>query len=309
MMNKLISKKVIIIVLATLIMVGGISLLIYRNLPKLSNPSLEPKEESTFQKLNDNKDISVSIVEGSIARTGLTISYDCKNKEEYGINSLFYLEKQKDGKWFKLPLKNRTKYDCTHITMMWPKKGEENRQMIRWEYLYGQLTNGTYRIIFKASKNPSDPNKGCYISTEFKIHYTWDQSDQRYGTTFSTEESKVKKVNDSKENVTMSIKEGTLTPTGATLLIKNQSKHEVGFGTEYHLEVKLGDKWYEVPYFDSSIGGVAWALVGVGVDAGETFEYPLSWEFLYGALREGTYRIRKEVGGGNLAVEFDIPSK
>lgn len=44
-------------------------------------------------------------------------------------------------------------------------------------------------------------------------------------------------------NVSLSIKENTLTNTGATLILKNNSNTEIQYGNSYEIEIKRNKKW------------------------------------------------------------------
>ena len=49
-----------------------------------------------------------------------------------------------------------------------------------------------------------------------------------------------------KGDVTLSIKEGTLTKTGATLILTNNSDKNFSYGEPYEIEVKKDDVWHKI---------------------------------------------------------------
>lgn len=113
----------------------------------------------------------------------------------------------------------------------------------------------------------------------------------------------------SSNDVSISIKEGTLTNTGATLILTNNSDKEFQYGDSYEIEIKKGKKWYKINvklYFN---------LPAFFLKSKESKEIELNWENEYGKLAKGTYRIIKDINyekgkgnfeGFNIATEFTI---
>ena len=110
-------------------------------------------------------------------------------------------------------------------------------------------------------------------------------------------------------DVTMTIKEGTLTNKSATLVLTNNSDKNFEYGNPYEIEVKKDGEWHKINvelYF---------TLPAFQLSAKESKEIELDWENGYGKLSEGTYRIIKEIDFKyeeekyetfNVAVEFTI---
>ncbi len=113
-------------------------------------------------------------------------------------------------------------------------------------------------------------------------------------------------------DVIMSIKDGTLTNTGATLILTNNSDKNFQYGNPYEIEIKKDEVWYKINvelYF---------TLPALHLLSKESKEIELNWEHGYGKLANGTYRIikgidyEKEEGNFetfNVAVEFTIGNK
>ncbi len=110
-------------------------------------------------------------------------------------------------------------------------------------------------------------------------------------------------------DVTLSIKDGTLTNKGATLVLKNDSDQDYQYGNPFEIEIKENGKWHKINV------ELNFTLPAFIIQSGETKEFPLSWENGYGKLASGTYRIIKNVDyqkeNGNferfhVAVEFTI---
>lgn len=110
------------------------------------------------------------------------------------------------------------------------------------------------------------------------------------------------------ENITMKIKEGSLTNTGATVIITDLS----GDGNvdlinrKFKIDYKKNDKWYRL---ESKIKNEV--IVSTSDNAMEngdnTYTQEINWERYYGKLDKGHYRIVKEVKTNlYIAAEFDI---
>jgi hypothetical protein len=91
--------------------------------------------------------------------------------------------------------------------------------------------------------------------------------------------------------LTMSVKEGSLSPSGATLVFTNDSNVELDTGTYFLLEKFDGHKWTEM---NTIIENYAWPDVGIILPPGQDTERVEKWEWLYGKLSPGIYRINKD---------------
>lgn len=90
-------------------------------------------------------------------------------------------------------------------------------------------------------------------------------------------------------DVSLSIKDGTLTDTGATLILKNNSDKLLRYDEVYEIEIREDDKCHKINvelYFNLPL----W-----GVEPNSEEEFELNWENGYGKLSPGEYRIIKNV--------------
>ena len=102
------------------------------------------------------------------------------------------------------------------------------------------------------------------------------------------------------DEVSMTIKERSLSPDGATVILRSTLEKEVMFGSYYRIEIRDGDSWVEMPYiFDETL--IGWEDIGypVGGESQETLELKIPWTWLYGTLEKGDYRIVKDFFIGN----------
>lgn len=115
------------------------------------------------------------------------------------------------------------------------------------------------------------------------------------------------------DGVTMTVKEGTETPTGLTVVLENSTDRECIYGEYFDLEKKINESWYTVPV--SIDGNYGFSSIGYGLSSGDEREWSVDWNWLYGSLKPGEYRIIKDIldfrGTGDydtyyLAAEFTI---
>ena len=115
---------------------------------------------------------------------------------------------------------------------------------------------------------------------------------------------------DDLDGVSMSIKDGTLTNVGATVVITDTSNRENIYGDEYRIDKKEDGKWEMLPIIFE--GNYAWNDIGYSAGEDNKLELDINWEWLYGKLESGEYRIVKdtsEAGEGTthyITAEFVI---
>mgnify|MGYP005788807647 FL=1 len=101
----------------------------------------------------------------------------------------------------------------------------------------------------------------------------------------------------------MSIKEGTLTNSGLTLIITNLSNDEIILGEEYSIDKKENGKWKPLTPIIDNYGFNA---IGYILKPNNNFESNIDWKGLYGELESGEYRLIKNVNDKYVSVEFKI---
>ena len=88
------------------------------------------------------------------------------------------------------------------------------------------------------------------------------------------------------EGLIMEIKEDSIFNTGLSIVIKNETEKEYLFEEFYCIEKKIDDKWYEVPRV---VKNAAFHDLSINIEE----EIEISWEWIYGKLKPGYYRIIK----------------
>lgn len=127
-------------------------------------PDLKP---SAFDIVNNLEDVSMTVKE--VSTTGLTavIKNDSKNECIYG--EYYYLEKKYDGKWYEVPVAIEVNYGFEDIAYILPAEGDAE-WVVDWNWLYGSLETGEYRIIKDIHKENELKNYDTYyLAAEFTI--------------------------------------------------------------------------------------------------------------------------------------------
>lgn len=99
--------------------------------------------------------------------------------------------------------------------------------------------------------------------------------------------------------VDISIKEGTLTKTSATIIIKETVDYDISYGEPFILEKYNNGEWEELPIICDNC---AFNLQAYNVTIDKPLELYQDWSRLYGELPKGVYRLVKDVD-----FDSDIP--
>lgn len=106
------------------------------------------------------------------------------------------------------------------------------------------------------------------------------------------------------EGVSMVIKDGTLTRTGATIVITDISGRDNAYGSEYRIDKNSRGEWKELDVVVE--GEYGWNSIGYLVGEDGKLELKVNWEWLYGKLKNGEYRIVKSINNKYFSAEFRI---
>ena len=114
------------------------------------------------------------------------------------------------------------------------------------------------------------------------------------------------------DGVTMTVKEGTTSFKGLTVAFENYSSSQCIYGEYFWLEKKINGSWYQMP---AVIDNYGFDSIGYNLAIGDDSEWSVDWDWLFGSLDTGDYRIVKDIlnfrGSGEydtyyLAAEFTI---
>jgi len=89
--------------------------------------------------------------------------------------------------------------------------------------------------------------------------------------------------------VEMRVKEGTLTPTGLTLILTNNTNREYMSGVGFHIERRVDGEWAEL----EPLNNLVFVSLGVPFPPNTSIELERIWDWYYGELEPGEYRIIK----------------
>ena len=103
------------------------------------------------------------------------------------------------------------------------------------------------------------------------------------------------------KNVSINI--SNVSPSGATILIKDTNKNPYKYEEWYEIETKISNKWVKV---NPVIKEYGFNLVEYNVNENNEVEFKIDWEWLYGKLEPGNYRLLKSVNNKYIGVEFSI---
>lgn len=127
-------------------------------------------KESTYV-VNNFSDATMSIVEKTITSKGLRVEFTFSGDNEGQYGSWYTLEVNNDGRWYTLPYTYDGEGEITWTMEAYPVTKVEPRQVkVEWNWLYGELPNGHYRIIknFSDFRGIGDYTE-YYLSDEFII--------------------------------------------------------------------------------------------------------------------------------------------
>ena len=99
--------------------------------------------------------------------------------------------------------------------------------------------------------------------------------------------------NEMNDLISMEIKEGTLTKTGATVIIKGNVYYDIMTGESFWIE-KYNNKNNSWEKLESICDNCVFNLIGYNINAKKPLVLEQNWERLYGNLSKGEYRLVKD---------------
>ena len=148
--------------------------------------------------------------------------------------------------------------------------------------------------------NALDGNKDLIIGMPGSIINNEQLKNESYK---DTEE---KNIQDRYSQISLSIKDSTLTKTGSTIIISDISEQENTYGEWFRIDKKTNGFWEELRPIDDN-----YVFKDIAFKIGENhqLEMNIDWSKLYGELEPGEYRLVKDFYNNShiyLAVEFTI---
>lgn len=87
------------------------------------------------------------------------------------------------------------------------------------------------------------------------------------------------------------------------LYYKDTNKDKSTYGEWYKIEVYKDDKWYDL---ETLVEDPMFNLVGYETDENNEIRFVIDWEWLYGELSPGSYRIIKKARNKYIAIPLNI---
>lgn len=103
--------------------------------------------------------------------------------------------------------------------------------------------------------------------------------------------------------VSIKVKEGTLTNTGATIIITDTTDKNYSYGEPYRIDKKENGKWKEAP---KVIEDAFFNMPAYYPDENNEIVREINWEWIYGKLKPGTYRFVTDASDEKISVSFVI---
>lgn len=101
-------------------------------------------------------------------------------------------------------------------------------------------------------------------------------------------------------NISINIKD--ITPTSATIVIKDTNESSYTYSEWYEIEKEVDSKWEKLEVNNDMVFNDK----GYKVDGNNTIEFDMNWEDYYGSLEPGNYRLIKRVDNNYLYTYFTI---
>lgn len=166
--------------------------------------------------------------------------------------------------------------------------GETLRWAVDWTPYYEPLAAGRYRL-YKQFRCVTEDGGEQYYNVYALFEVTADSLEMpnRHGVTMTA---------------------ASVTPTGLTLTINRSeaSDWEIITGQAYTIETLSGMTWVPYERTDGLMIDFAWEDIAYVVQADAPLTMAVDWEWLYGSLPAGDYRLCKEFYG-SLPIDRDPP--
>lgn len=105
------------------------------------------------------------------------------------------------------------------------------------------------------------------------------------------------------EGVSMSVQKDSVTANGAVVTLLNKVDKDYQYGQEYFIQKYEDGRWYQVPYIIDDIGFEDIAYV---LEKDSESEFTIDWNWLYGTLEPGEYRIVKDIMDFRDTGDYDV---
>lgn len=105
------------------------------------------------------------------------------------------------------------------------------------------------------------------------------------------------------EGISMSVQVDSVTKKGAVITLLNKADKDYQYGDQYYLQKYEDGRWYDVPYVIEDFG---FNDIAYGLEKNKESEFIIDWNWLYGELKPGKYRIVKDIMDFRGTGDYDV---
>lgn len=105
------------------------------------------------------------------------------------------------------------------------------------------------------------------------------------------------------EGISMSVQADSVTAKGAVITLLNKADKDYQYGQQYFIQKYEDGRWYHVPYVIEDFG---FEDIAYGMEKDRKSEFAIDWNWLYGSLEPGEYRIVKDIMHFRDTGDYDV---
>ena len=133
-----------------------------------TSPNTKGWKPTQYKVVNDFEQVSMNVIEDSVSSKELTVIFTNSSNNQGMYSEDFLLEKKIEGDWYQVPTK-RIEFGFNDIAFELSPSTKEVLK-INWDWLYGSLDKGEYRIVktFWAASTVGDYEE-YFLASQFII--------------------------------------------------------------------------------------------------------------------------------------------
>lgn len=277
--------------------------------------------EKSIVKIIETDDISFYISE--LYSDGAEANIENNTNMTVHWGSEYSIEKKENGEWYTIePILDSIAWTMEQRGIAVGESVQKEKYC--WDWLYGNLPVGDYRIIKAFSLYDDDKlKKHMNLAAEFSIEPTdeikeiqqeviTDENTLQQETDIQDQENEIDSKTSSELVITNNsyeiseIEDVSFYVTkhytnAAEICIENHSDEILYYGEPFFIEKKIDGEWYSI----KPIEQIMWFMILKNIEVGSTLTYEIVWDDYYGILPNGEYRIIKEFSLG----DYDSPNE
>lgn len=142
-----------------------------------------------------------------------------------------------------------------------------------------------YKVIRYTSVSPNEP----YKNNRGVKYGSWFMKYEKPHVEENNEEINKEEISD----VVMTIKNGTLSKDGVTVILKNNTDDDYTYGPDFYVEKNDNGNW--IPATTLTGDPLSWNSIAYTLKANDSIELIFNFKSTYGELSKGKYRIIKRI--------------